>query len=191
MAFQHDEGVVRRGKHKFTMDRTDALVHVLNSRDQGASDHLFNFTAMAQALTEEMGLPGDHLERYVRPEMHKVARFLLNAEFSHGARRFPRGRFQFFALDWVLDARGRLHFLESNGYPALFEYKKIGLQQDMWPAAVELVSLVQLHPKQAPKNMTRQHNFVYKGWRLVYQYMEEKWERDHGRGFNSCDVFHL
>ena len=43
-----------------------------------------------------------------------------------GLDRMP-GRFQLFALDWLLDAEGGMHLLEANGNPSIVKYPGTGL----------------------------------------------------------------
>lgn len=193
MAFQYEDGVVRRSKHKFTLKSNDRSIHIMNTRDQTYDDHLFGFDALHKALQEEMGLPANHFSQAIAPQLNLVAKFLVATQFTVRVRgfRFPRGRYQVFALDWVLDRAGNVHFLEANGYPALFEYTRIGMSSDMWPACVELIDMLHLRPQMVPKNMATRHGYVYKKWKLVYNYIEEKWERDRGRGFNACEAFKL
>lgn len=184
LAFQYEFGVVRRSKHVYTTRDERAATHILNSRDQSADEHLYGFADMSRALAGELGLARDHFPRVVLPRLHKVAKFLVATQFASKPFRFPRGRFQVFALDWVLDRGGGVHLLESNGSPALFDYdaKVADFPADCWHSCAELVEMVHLRPERAPRNMTTRLGFAHKHWRMVYNYVEHS-------EYNACEEF--
>ena len=60
--------------------------------------------------------------------------------------RKRRGKFQLFAIDWIVDARGGVHMLEVNSNPLVTAYPCKGFPET-WTALMDLVLTVQTRPQ--------------------------------------------
>ena len=118
----------------------------------------------------------------------RVTNFLVAAATDRAGHRIESrpGRFQFFALDWIIEAPyGHSYLLEGNGNPSIREYDDTGLTPAFWESMLELVELVHAHPEDlAPGGVLSVHQrFAFKGWRLSYNQLEVAAA---GEPYNPC-----
>ena len=53
-------------------------------------------------------------------------------------------------IDWILDAQGKVHLLEGNGYPLVTNYKDLPtLTPKVWEEMTDIVLNIQTRPDQA------------------------------------------
>jgi hypothetical protein len=189
MVFYHD-GFVRKSDKVFDLGSKDLNVHITNKVTQSKEEHFFNFTTLGNELHRELGLPLDHLDKYVRPRAKAVTRFLFQTTLVQPKppRHVP-GRFHLFGIDWMLDAKGQLHLLEGNGYPLVSHYAGIDLTPRIWEEMMDLILAIQTRPVTLPKKMTVQDGYSFGGWKLVFNELEELMEQAKGNPYNSCNAF--
>ena len=79
------------------------------------SDHVWLFQTFQDYLTRN-GKAGSHyVESILDPYIKKVANFVFQSARPKLVRR--KGSFHIFGLDFMIDDRFRVHFIEANGYP--------------------------------------------------------------------------
>jgi hypothetical protein len=189
LVFYHD-GFVRKSDRTYDVHSKDMNVHITNKVTQSKEEHFFNFTKLGYELHRELGLPADHLDTYVRPRAKQVTRFLFQTTLvqPQPPRHVP-GRFHLFGIDWLLDAKGKLHLLEGNGYPLVTNYPGIGLTPKIWEEMTDLILAIQTKPQLLSKKLTVKDGFSFGGWKLVYNELEELMEQARGHPYNSCKAF--
>lgn len=189
LVFYHD-GFVRKSDKTYDVHSKDLNVHITNKVTQSKEEHFFNFSTLGQELHRELGLPADHLDTYVRPRAKAVTRFLFQTTLvqPQPPRHVP-GRFHLFGIDWLLDAKGKLHLLEGNGYPLVTNYPGIGLTPKIWEEMTDLILAIQTKPNTLTKKMTVKDGFSFGGWKLVFNELEEMMEKAKGHPYSSCEAF--
>lgn len=205
LAFQYEEGLVRRAKVKFSTQEKDETAHIMNSRQQlggpnGSSweDHFHNFSDVRRCLHEENGLPVNHWDEVVFPRITKITKFYIEAEVDELRRKnheIAEGKFQLFALDWGIDQQGNVFLYEGNRTPLMANYPKwLGLSPWIWQEAMQLVKLIHADHKSLDlSKLVVKRNYTYMRWRMVYNALEEMWEAKYGRrgAYNPCVEFGL
>ena len=189
LVFYHD-GFVRKSDRPYDIHSKDLNVHITNRITQSKEEHFFNFSTLGRELNRELGLPIDHLDKYVRPRAMNVTRFLFQTSLVQPQPpRHVAGRFHLFGIDWLLDAKGNLHLLEGNGNPLVTNYPGIGLTPKIWEEMVDLILAIHTKPQFLPKQLTVKSGFSFGGWKLVFNELEESIEILKGNGYNSCKAF--
>jgi hypothetical protein len=184
------DGFVRKSDKPYNLSDTRTTVHVTNSVLQDKDNHFFSFDQMAASLTGELGFSPGYLER-MRDYMKRVSLFVFKTTEAQKKplSRFP-GRFHLFAVDWLIDAEGRVHLLEGNGYPLVTEYPVEGLTPKLWEDLVALVLKVHAAPIELGPRLTVKDGFTFGKWSLIYNELEERFNQRAGRGaFNPCTEF--
>jgi len=183
VVFYHD-GFVRRSEHPYDTSASglsDAKKHITNSRSQSLENHFFSFRQLQEQLTKESGFPADYMEKVFRPHAMRTTNFLFQAareKFTH-----RNGRFQMFALDWMLDADGGMHLLEANGNPQISDYPGVDLTPQIWEDMFELVHLIQVEPELLPDNFGVKNRYRFNNWHMVYNELEAE---HYGEIYSPC-----
>ena len=190
LVFLHD-GFVRKSDKVYDADARDLNVHITNKVTQSKAEHFFNFSYLAHSLHADMGLPRDYLDRHVRPRMQAVSRFMF--ETARAAKHPPNhnpGRWHLFGVDWMLDAAGKLHLLEGNGFPLVTHYPSaLGLTPRVWEEMVDLLLKVHADPASLGTKVTVRDRFRFGQWTLVFNELEEMWGAAHGSAYDACLEF--
>lgn len=194
LVFYHD-GFVRKSDRKFDLNAKDLNVHITNKVSQSKDEHFFNFDTLGKELHTELGLPLDHLSRVVVPKAKKISRFLFQSTLiQQKPPRHVAGRFHLFGIDWMLDSQGELHLLEGNGYPLVTHYPtELGLTPRIWEEMTDLILGLQTTPKEFLVNTSRpltvQSSYSFGRWHLVFNELEEEFEKARGNAYNCCKAF--
>lgn len=172
VAFYHD-GFIRRAQALYTANSSDTLGHVTNAKGQTTKKHYADFSWMSEALHAEdpATFARDFVQRELRPRAKRVLNLMLHAARVH--LEPIKGRFHVFAMDWVVDASGKVWLLEGNLNP------EVGVQwadpsamsPDLLLTYMDLVRAVQMDPATLQRNhgpLLASRRFTYKGWELVY-----------------------
>ena len=176
LVFYHD-GFARRSEKPFSMlgsDLKDPLAHITNDARQSEENHFFGFHQLEKVLIEEHGFPADYMEKVFRPRAMRVTNFLFHTAIDRSGHKIEQrhGRFQFFALDWMIDNTGASHLLEGNGDPSVKHYPGTDLTPALWESMFELVENIHFTPEALGSGVQVARKFRYKGWRLVYNELE-------------------
>ena len=172
LVFYHD-GFIRRSQKKYTSASSlkDKNVHITNAGSQSSKNHFFSFEQLQDRLTAEHGFDPLFMDNAFRPWAKAVTNFLFHSAMLSPKVRLDRenGRFQLFALDWMVDQKGGVHLLEANGYPSTQKYpSNIGLTPGVFVSMLELVNTI--HTRGG--SMRVQDSFRHKRWHLVYNEAE-------------------
>ncbi len=186
LAFYHD-GFVRRSEHPYSTDASglnDAKTHITNSVSQSSENHFFGFHQLQAILTEEHGFPPDYFDRIFRPRAMRVSNYLFHTAYNRTGAKIEarKGRFQLFALDWMIDAEGGSHLLEGNGDPSIKGYNGTGLTPDVWDSMLTLVEAIHIKPETITGPLSVKQGFRWKGWRLLYNEMEAELTQNYYEG---------
>ena len=193
LAFYHD-GFVRRSEHAYSLegsDLTDAKAHITNDFSQSSENHFFSFEQLGEILMKESmnratgyRFPPDYFDRVFRPRVMRITNYLLHTAMDRSGHKIEArpGRYQFFALDLMIDADGHVFLLEANGDPTIKHYFNT-LTPVLWDSMLELVEMVHTRPEElAPGGLLSvRDRFAYKGWKLVYNQLEAALDP-----FNAC-----
>jgi hypothetical protein len=178
LVFYHD-GFARRSEHPFSMvgqNLTDVKAHITNDVSQSSENHFFGFEQLEASLHKELNFPADYMETIFRPRAMRVTNYLFHTSVDRSGHKIePRpGRWQFFALDWMIDEDGKTHLLEGNGDPTVKDYPGTNLTPRLWDSMFELIEMIHLKPDELAPNavLSVKQRFAYKGWRLVYNQLE-------------------
>jgi hypothetical protein len=176
LVFYHD-GFARRSEKPFSLsgsNLTDPLAHITNDARQSDENHFFGFHQLEKVLIDEHGFPKDYMERIFRPRAMRVTNYLFHTAIDRTGHKIEQraGRFQFFALDWMIDSTGASHLLEGNGDPSVKHYPGTDLTPVLWESLFELVEAVTFTPDVLGPGVQVAKKFKYKGWRLVYNELE-------------------
>ena len=176
LVFYHD-GFARRSEKPFSIsgsNLTDPLAHITNDARQSDENHFFGFHQLEKVLIDQHGFPKDYMEKVFRPRAMRVTNFLFHTAIDRTGHKIEQryGRFQFFALDWMIDNTGDSHLLEGNGDPSVKHYPDTGLTPVLWESMFELVEAVTFTPDVLGPGVQVARKFKYKGWRLVYNELE-------------------
>ena len=183
LVFLYREGIFRRSMEKFDLFSKNENVHILNSRGQVLSNHFFNYSTISKVLETENGLGPNFIDRVLWPRLKKVHKFLFESEmmvFEEKLSLSHRGRFHLFAMDWVIDNNGNIFLLEGNKFPAIVNYPgNTGLTPKIWVELIHLLKMIQASPREIPKTpqVLVKEKFAYKGWELIYNELEEVYNR--------------
>ncbi|KAH9253551.1 hypothetical protein BASA81_008387 [Batrachochytrium salamandrivorans] len=180
------EGYLRRSLHPYTPDSKNRAVYLTNTHYQSMkegfklSDHIWTFDTMQDYLTRN-GLTGPrYVDSILNPYIKRVANFVFQSAKSKLTRR--RGSFHVFGLDFMIDERFRVHFIESNGYPGFtwsINYDTRGFVTDLMDLVLEL--------HEAPAVFERMRaGDNYGGFQLIYNEVEEE---EHGIAYDPCFEF--
>ena len=180
------EGYLRRSLHAYQMGSKDRAVYLTNTHYQSLkegfklSEHIWTFENLQDYLTKN-GLTGPHyVDAIVEPYIKRVANFVFQSARSKLKRR--KGSFHIFGLDFMIDDRLRVHFIEANGYPGYtwsLNYDTRGLVTDIMDLVLEL--------HEAPAVFERlRAGDMYGGFHLIFSELEE--ER-RGLAYDPCFVF--
>ncbi len=172
LVFYHD-GFARKSDAKYTSDTKNKNVHVTNAVSQSGADHFWSFERISEALHEEHGFPPNFLASK-REYMEKVTKFLfMTTAVQDNPLRYVPGRFQVFAIDWMVSMDQKLHVLEGNGYPLVTNYKDLPeLTPQIWDNMMDLVLKVQFTPEELPPKFTTAAKYRHGGWSMVYNELE-------------------
>jgi hypothetical protein len=181
LAFYHD-GFVRRAELKYSSSSSDPRAAITNSRSQSEDNHFYGFSHLQEMLTRDHGFASDFMQTKFLPHALRASLYLFHTAKNLIFRR--KGRFQVYALDWMLDVNGDIHLLEANGNPLVRDYPGTGLTPAMWTSMIELEEKIHMRPKQLPDLAVRQ-GFAYSGWKLIYNELEEAMEQD---AYDACRV---
>jgi hypothetical protein len=197
MVFYHD-GFVRRATNKYSRDDLkDKTAHITNAVQQDAKDdHFWDFKRLSYYLETKAGFPPNFMTTTFREMARHVSNFVFQAARSKFKPR--KGKFQLFAVDWIVDSSGRSHMLEVNANPLVTNYPVEGFPQ-VWIDLMDLVMNLQASPEEffgpdaifsTPEYSggggDESKRFRYKGWELVFNELEEKAV---GIQYNSCKDF--
>mmetsp|Transcript_10040 Transcript_10040/g.11573 ORF Transcript_10040/g.11573 Transcript_10040/m.11573 type:complete len:594 (-) Transcript_10040:102-1883(-) len=186
IVFYHD-GFIRRAENKYSTDTSslnDPLAHVTNSMGQSSENHFFSFEQLQEVLTRENGFKTDFMSSTFRTHAMRTTNFLFNSAYNRTRGFIPTpGRFQLFALDWMIDKQGGMHLLEANGNPLIAHYEGIGLTPELWKSMVQLEKLIHVFPEKLNGPLSVADAFTYKGWKLVYNQVEVEAT---GENFEAC-----
>mmetsp|Transcript_12233 Transcript_12233/g.22691 ORF Transcript_12233/g.22691 Transcript_12233/m.22691 type:complete len:621 (+) Transcript_12233:55-1917(+) len=174
IVFYHD-GFVRKSEHAYSTDSStlsDTKSHITNSRDQSSQNHFYSLEQLQERLTEESGFAPDFVEKVLRPHTQRTTNFMFHSAREKFAHRV--GRYQLFALDWMLGADGKLFLLEANGNPQVSAYPGTGLTPGIWTSMVDLVHKVQTAPEELPDDFSVAGKYKLGNWSLVFNELEEQ-----------------
>ena len=186
VVFYHD-GFVRRSQNKYStnaQDLSDVKAHITNSEEQSSENHFYGFHQLQEVLTHDYGFASDYMENTFRPHAMRVTNFLFHSSMLSSKVKIQResGRYQLFALDWIIDVDGKAHLLEANGFPLVTDYPGTGLTPDIFETMIDLVVAVQNNPSSlGPMRVSDKYH--YKKWWLVYN---EKEVLAEDRAYDSC-----
>jgi len=185
LVFYHD-GFARLAERPFALDSAeslaDAKIHVTNAVRQTSDRPFLGFDKLARRLTVEHGLPADFLDVKFRPRAREVSKMLVHAA---GTER-RRGRFQVFAMDWLIDRRGGVHLLEVNGDTSMASFQGTGLTPRIWTTMLDLVEKLHTAPAKLriPRRQQRGRLFRHGRWELVYNEVAD--DGDAPAAYNPC-----
>jgi len=176
LVFYHD-GFVRRSEKPFSIsgsNLTDPLAHITNDARQSEENHFFGFHQLEKVLIDEHKFPKDYMAKVFRPRAMRVTNYLFHTAIDRTGHKIEQrnGRFQFFALDWMIDSSGESHLLEGNGDPSVKHYPGTDLTPVLWESMFDLVEAVTFTPEVLGSGVQVARQFKYKGWKLVYNELE-------------------
>jgi len=168
------EGYLRRSLHAYNPESKDRAVYLTNTHYQSLkegfklSEHIWTFSMLQDYLTRN-GLTGAHyVDAVLAPYLKKVGNFVFQSAKAKLVRR--KGSFNIFGLDFMIDDRFRVHFIEANGYPGYtwsLNYDTRGMVTDIMDLVLEL--------HEAPAAFERMRaGDQYGGFSLVYSEAEEE-----------------
>lgn len=185
IVFAHD-GFVRRSEHAYDTagaSLTDTKTHITNAKSQSMDNHFFSFEQLQQRLSAESGFAPDYMENVFRPHARRATLFMFESAKRKFAHR--KGRFQVFALDWMIDADGGMHLLEANGNPQVSSYPLPDLTPALWTTMHDVVHAVHVEPETLPQDgsFSVRDRYRFGGWHMVYNELELEAE---GKNYNPC-----
>lgn len=168
------EGYLRRSLHAYNPSAKDRAVYLTNTHYQSMkegfklSDHIWTFERMQDYLTKT-GLTGArYVDSILNPYIKRVGNFVFQSAKSKLKRR--KGAFHIFGLDFMIDDRFQVHFIEANGYPGFtwsINYDTRGLVTDIMDLVLEL--------HEAPAVFERlRAGDNYGGFQMIYSEIEEE-----------------
>ena len=153
---------------------------------QSSENHFLSFAQIGDALHREYGSLATTSRRSSAPRDARLQLPLCRVRGPGGAQGGePPGRYQFFALDWIIEENGQSYLLEGNGNPSIREYDETGLTPVFWESMLELEELIHAHPEDLSPGavLSVRQRFAYKGWRLTYNQLEVAAA---GEQYNPC-----
>jgi hypothetical protein len=189
LAFYHD-GFVRRSENPYSTDTsglTDVKTHITNAASQSSENHFFGFHQLQNVLTQEHNFPPDYFERVFRPRAMRVSQFLFQTAYNRTGTKFEarKGRFQLFALDWMIDSDGNSFLLEGNGDPSIKGYTGTDLTPGVWDSMLTLVEAIHIKPETIARPLSVRLGFRWEGWRLLFNEMEAELAHDY---YDGCKI---
>ena len=164
-------------------------MHVTNAVSQSNKDHFWSFERISEALHTEHGFPPNFLASK-REYMEKATKFLfMTTTTQDNPLQHVPGRFQVFAIDWMISMDQKLHILEGNGYPLVTVYESLPeLTPKVWDDMMDLVLKVQYNPEELPSLFTTKAKYRHGGWSMVYNELEDFYREKNGMpsDFNAC-----
>ena len=184
IVFYHD-GFVRRSENKYSSDSLkDTKAHITNDASQSSDNHFFGFDQLQAVLTEEHQFPPHFLNETFRPHALRVSNYLFHTSYDKPKGLLPtKGRFQLFALDWMIDKNQGIHLLEANGNPLLTHYPKTGLTPRVWTSMIKLIRMLHITPEKLERPLSVRDRYSYEGWLLVHNQLETQALE---RKYNPC-----
>ena len=186
IVFYHD-GFVRRSENKYSSDSgnlKDTKAHITNDASQSSENHFFGFDQLQAVLTEEHQFPPHFLNETFRPHALRVSNYLFHTSYDKPKGLLPtKGRFQLFALDWMIDKNQGIHLLEGNGNPLLTHYPKTGLTPRVWTSMIELIRMLHITPEKLERPLSVRDRYAHGGWLLVHNQVEVEALK---RKYNPC-----
>ena len=182
------DGFVRKSDTKYDKESTNKKAHITNAGSQSSKNHLFDFKQMLHALDEGSESSAPSIDE-LRDKLNKISEFVWRTTSTQTKKLSSNpGRFHLFGIDFVLDAKGRVHLLEGNGYPLVTDYPSLPtMTPKLWEDLVDLVLLIHVDGDEAAKaRMTVSHKYAFGKWRLIYNEME-----DQGSNYDPCTIFPL
>eukprot|EP00924_Labyrinthula_sp_SR-Ha-C_P010026 snap_masked-scaffold_21-processed-gene-5.88-mRNA-1 protein AED:1.00 eAED:1.00 QI:0/-1/0/0/-1/1/1/0/461 len=181
VVFYHD-GFIRKAGTKFSLfDLGNANAHVTNDVGQKGEDHFWGFHQLEEYLnarpvnaSSEVQY-GSRVMEELRSQAKRVSVYLAQTAVTEPGFRKSSGKFQLFALDWMVEKDGnsvKAWLLEANGNPLLTHYPKIDLTPDIWTSMVDLVRLIQVKPESIEGSFSVANQWKYLGWNLIWNELE-------------------
>ncbi len=187
IAFYHD-GFARKANNPYSSNAKDTKAHITNANSQSLNDHFYSFSRLQDILHRESGFPADYMTRVFREHAIKVQNFIFQVSRPLVQRR--KATHQIFALDWIIDSRGRIHLLEANSNPLVTIYDDMREEYtQLWRAMTELVLNLHTDPaklftEEFPRLTTAPgRRYQYNGWHLIFNELEEMAS---GTSYNAC-----
>lgn len=181
------EGYLRRSLHPYNPEAKDRAVYLTNTHYQSMkegfklSDHIWTFDRLQDYLTKNGVSGARYVDSILTPYIKRVANFVFQSARTKLKRR--KGTFHIFGLDFMIDDRFRVHFIEANGYPGFtwsINYDTRGLVTDIMDLVLEL--------HEAPAAFERMRaGDAYGGFSLIFTEMEEL---DTGISYDPCFEFY-
>eukprot|EP00924_Labyrinthula_sp_SR-Ha-C_P004814 maker-scaffold_1-snap-gene-13.39-mRNA-1 protein AED:0.04 eAED:0.04 QI:81/0/0.5/1/1/1/2/0/645 len=190
LVFYHD-GFVRKADVVYNPNESNKNAHITNAIGQSTKDHFFNFDQLSELLFNEPGskFPKNFMT-LKRPYLKKVTRFMFETiRTQENKIRKKNGRFHLFGVDWIVDSDQNIHLLEGNGFPLVSHYPGIDLTPKIWNDMTDLVLRIHTKPNELSSKLTVRSNYQYNGWHLVYNELEDMFNKKHGDEYSVCETF--
>lgn len=120
IVFFHD-GYLRRSLSSYDPSSKKKSVFLTNTHFQSSretfslSKHVIPFDQFNEYLYKSGNYPKNFLQTAIKPYIKRVSRFVFLAAKERLSQR--KGSFQIFGLDFMMDSKLNIHFIEANGYP--------------------------------------------------------------------------
>ena len=125
LVFYH-RGYLRRSLTPYTSQSKDRKVYLTNTHYQSLkegfklSDHIWTFDALQDYLTRTGKASAHYVDAVLDPYLKKVSNFVFQSARNKLKKR--KGNWHLFGLDFMIDDRFQVHFIEANGYPGYTWY---------------------------------------------------------------------
>lgn len=186
LVFYH-EGYLRRSLTEYHADSKDRKVYLTNTHFQSMkegfklSEHIWSFQTFQDYLTR-VGKTGSHyVQSILEPYIKRVANFVFQSAKSKLVRR--KGSFQIFGLDFMVDDRYQVHFIEANGFPGYtwsINFDSRGMVTDLFDLVQEVHEAPSIFEHMRPGDR-------YGGFQMIYSEVQEERE---GLSYDSCWEFY-
>ena len=178
LAFYH-EGFVRKSNNPYSKDASslkDRAAHITNDVSQNEEDHFFSFSQLEDVLVRENPdnfNPG-WFSKVFEPQAMRATLFLVQTALKRQGVKIEsrKGRFQVFALDWMIGNDGSVHLLEANGDPSIKGYPTTGLTPGIWDSMLDLEERIHLSPEKFTEPLSVADGFAFEKWKLVFNEIE-------------------
>ena len=196
LVFLYNEAVFRKSDKMYDLHSQDYNAHIMNSRNQTITGHFLNYGYMKQIFSGQYDFGPNYIEKVLKPYLRKAHQFLFESEMFQFRRKnyvSSLGRFHIFALDWIIDGKGKIFLLEGNRFPSLIAYpKQARVCTSLWSETSQLIRLIHTAPWAFPgdKPMLVKNEFAFGGWELIYNELEAKYdELFFNKTYNPCTAF--